>query len=59
MMKIIDYGYDCEGVGKQDGKVCFVPFALKEEEIEFSVMKENSSFIKGKLTKIIDRKSVV
>ena len=53
MMKIIDYGYDCEGVGKQDGKVCFVPFALKEEEIEFSVMKENSSFIKGKLTKII------
>ncbi len=52
-MKIIDYGYDCEGVGKENGKVCFVPFALKDEEVDFLKVKESSSFIKGKLTKVV------
>lgn len=51
--KIIDYGYNCEGVGKTNGKVCFVPFALKDEEVEFEKTKETSSFIKGKLEKVL------
>lgn len=50
--KIIDYGYNCEGVGKYDGKVVFVPFSLKGEEVEFLPAKVTSSFIKAKLVSV-------
>lgn len=53
--KITSYGYDGEGVCRVDGKVCFVPFALKDEEVEFSIVKSNSSFSRGELTKIIKK----
>lgn len=39
-LKIIDYGYDGEGVGKIDGKVCFVPYTLIDEVVEFSPLQE-------------------
>ena len=50
---INDYGYNCEGVGRVNGKVCFLPFALKGEEVEFDIEKETSSFINGKLKKVM------
>lgn len=52
--KIEDYGYDGEGVGKVDGKVCFIPFTIKGETVEFDIVKENSTFIKGKLAKVVN-----
>ena len=52
--KIKDYGYDGEGVGKVDGKVCFIPFTIKGETVEFDIVKENSTFIKGKLAKVVN-----
>ena len=55
--KIKDYGYDGEGVGKVDGKVCFIPFTIKGETVEFDIVKENSTFIKGKLSKVIEKAS--
>ena len=55
--KIEDYGYDGEGVGKVNGKVCFVPFTIIGEKIAFDVVKENSTFIKGKLSKVIEKAS--
>ena len=50
---IIDYGYDGEGVGKVDGKVCFVPYALKDEQVEIKIIDEKKDFILGKLEKVL------
>jgi len=49
---ITDYGYDGEGIGRLNGKVAFVPYALKDERVTIEVQKENSSFINGKLTEV-------
>lgn len=46
---ISSYGYDGEGVCRVEGKVCFVPFSLKDENIDFAVTQEKSSFCKGKI----------
>ena len=46
---ISSYGYDGEGVCRVDGKVCFVPFTLKDESVDFVVKQEKSSFCKGKV----------
>lgn len=54
-LKIIDYGYDGEGVGKIGGKVCFVPYTLIDEVVEFSPLQEKKSFCKGKLVGIYDK----
>ena len=53
--RIEDYGYDGEGVGRVNGKVCFVPFTIVDELVEFDVTKENSTFIKGKLRNVIEK----
>ena len=53
--KIEDYGYDGEGVGRVNGKVCFVPFTIVDELVEFDVTKENSTFIKGKPRNVIEK----
>lgn len=50
---IIDYGYDGEGVGRVNGKVCFVPYTLKDEQVEIKVVDEKKDFIYGKLEKVI------
>ena len=46
-MKITDFGYDGEGVGHMDGKVCFVPYTLMGEEVEVDIKKETSTLIKA------------
>lgn len=51
---ITGYGYDGEGVCRQNGKVCFVKYALKDEEIKFKIVKENSSFCVGKLLEVLN-----
>lgn len=53
--RIEDYGYDGEGVGRVNGKVCFVPFTISGEVVEFDVVKENSTFIKGKPRNVIEK----
>ena len=52
---IFDYGYDGEGVGKIDDKICFVPFSLKGEKVEVAKIKETSSFVKAKIQKVITK----
>ncbi len=42
--EVIDYGYNGEGICKDDGKVFFVPKVLKGEKITLEVVKENSKF---------------
>lgn len=41
---ISDYGYDGEGVGRINGKVVFVPFALKNERAKVQLSDSKSSF---------------
>ncbi len=50
---IIDYGYDGEGVGRVDGKVCFVPFTIKGEDVTFEVTKNKKSFYQGRLKEVL------
>lgn len=50
---ITGYGYDGEGVCRVDGKVCFLPFVLKGEKVLFSLTKDNSSFSRGRVLKIL------
>ena len=52
-IEIIDYGYSGEGVGKINGKVYFVPYALKGEVVEVEIKKETSSFCKCKLIRVL------
>lgn len=51
-MKITDFGYNGEGVGHIDGKVCFVPYTIVGEEVEVDRVKETSSFIKCKVKEV-------
>lgn len=51
-MKITDFGYNGEGVGHLDGKVCFVPYTLEGEEVEVEKVKETSSFVKCRLKEV-------
>lgn len=54
VVKIHDIGFNGEGVARQDdGKIIFVPYALKDEEVEIEIEKEKSKFVMGKLTKIL------
>lgn len=48
-VKISDVSYEGEGVGRIDGKVVFVPYALKDEIVTIEKIKENNKFIKGKI----------
>ena len=39
-LEITDYGYSGEGVGRNKGKVFFVPYALKDELVSCEMVKE-------------------
>jgi len=49
---VYDYGMNGEGVTKIDEVVTLVPYALKEEEIEFDIIKSYGNYNLAKLTKI-------
>ena len=46
---IFDYGYDGEGVGKIDNKICFVPYSIIGEQLKIEKISENSNFIRGRI----------
>ena len=52
---IHDLAFGGDGVGRIDGKVCFVRDALPGEEVLFDVVKETKSYVKGNLVEIINR----
>ena len=54
-VKIEDYGYNGEGVGKTDGKVCFVPKTVIGENVEVVIDKENSKFCKATVCKVLQK----
>lgn len=53
--EISGVGYDGEGICRLDGKVVFLPYALKDEVVEFIKTDEKSKFIRGKVKRIIKK----
>lgn len=54
-VRIDSLAFGGDGVGRVDGKVCFVRGALPGEEVVFRVVKETDSYTKGELREIIVR----
>jgi len=51
--KIYSLAFGGRGVGKIDGKVCFVKGALPDEEVTFRVTKDTSRYIEGEVVEVI------
>ena len=58
LTEIIDYGYDGEGVGKLDGKICFIPYTIKGEKVLFDIVKTTKSYCQGRLKDIVIKSSI-
>ncbi|MFH1394622.1 MAG: TRAM domain-containing protein [Candidatus Omnitrophota bacterium] len=50
---IYDLAFGGKGIGKIDGKICFIDGALPGEEVEVKVIKDTSRYLEGKAVKII------
>ena len=60
-LEITDYGYSGEGVGRNGGKVCFVPYTIKGEKVLAKIKQERSGFCKCqpvKILKVSERRQV-
>ena len=55
VVKIIDNGYQGEGITKIDGFTVFIPNAIKGEKVKIHIIKITSSYAIGKITQIIDK----
>lgn len=53
-MKIEKLVYGGFGIGREEGKVYFVPYVLPDEEVIVSPIKEKKEYIEAKLKKIIE-----
>jgi len=51
--QIYSLAFGGEGVGKVEGKICFVKDALPGEEVIFNVIKDTSNYIRGELIEIL------
>lgn len=56
-LKIERYGANGEGIAIDNGKVVFVPFALKGEVIDCEIVKANKKFSFAKITSIKNKSS--
>lgn len=57
-MKITDYGFNGEGVGRLNGKVCFVPYTIISEDVDVEIIKENAKLIKARPKKFISQSTL-
>jgi 23S rRNA (uracil1939-C5)-methyltransferase len=46
--------YGGAGLGRLEGKACFVPFSAPGDRVRFQVVKEKKSFIEGKLLSVCE-----
>ena len=53
-LKIIDYNSSGEGVGKSDGFVVFVPFALVGELVRVKITETHKSYARGEIIEILE-----
>ena len=54
IVKIIDNGIKGEGIAKIDGKVIFIPNAIKDEIVKIKILKVNKDICFGKIVEIIE-----
>ena len=54
IVKIIDNGIKGEGISKVDGKVIFIPNAIKDEIVKIKILKVNKDICFGKIIEIIE-----
>ncbi|MDC1144172.1 23S rRNA (uracil(1939)-C(5))-methyltransferase RlmD [Porticoccaceae bacterium] len=52
--EIIDLSHDGRGVGRIDGKACFIDGALPRETVEFRYTKRKRNYDEGRITKVIN-----
>ena len=52
--EIIDLSHDGRGVGRIDGKACFIEGALPRETVEFRYTKRKRNYDEGRITKVIN-----
>ena len=52
-IKIDEIGFNGEGVGRLNGKVCFVRFTLPGEEAEIEITKNKSKFCEARFVKLL------
>lgn len=51
--KVVDNGMEFEGIVKENNIPVFIPNAIKDEEIEYKVLKVNKNYAFGKIEKIL------
>ena len=51
--EIVDLSHDGRGVGRIDGKACFVQGALPEETIEFRYTNRKRNYDEARVTKVV------
>jgi 23S rRNA (uracil1939-C5)-methyltransferase len=54
IMTITDLSWGGEGIGRIEGQVVFVPYALPGEVIEIRIMERRKNFSRGKLIKVLE-----
>lgn len=52
-LKILNHGMNGEGVGNVDGKIIFVPNAIKNEIVECDLIDDHGNYANAKLNKIL------
>ena len=52
--EIIDLSHDGRGVGRVDGKACFIEGALPRETVEFRYTKRKRNYDEGRISKVIN-----
>ena len=51
--EIVDLSHDGRGVGRVNGKACFIEGALPEETVEFRYTKRKRNYDEGRITKVL------
>lgn len=55
IVKIIDNGFEGEGIAKIDGFIIFIPGAIKGEKVKILIVKVLSSHAFGKILEILEK----
>lgn len=55
VIQIVGISNKGDGYGFLNGKKVFIPYSIIDDKIEFELISENSKFIKGKISKIIEK----
>ena len=52
---IIDLSYDGRGIGRVNGKTCFIEGALPAEQVEFRLINQKRNYDEGRATQILSK----